>query len=103
MCSSWPLQIENSSTFVIDVTKLKHPDDVKKDFFGKWNHSGSHPLSFKARNIADEKIEVERCAPGVSVNVFYLRRLHCYHPSNSSFRRLIAFVSGMFLEGSTRF
>ena len=49
ICSTWPMTgIESSATFVINVTKLKHKDDVRKDFFGKWNHSGTHPLPFKA-------------------------------------------------------
>ncbi len=72
----------------MNVTKLKHPDDVRKDFFGKWNHSGSHPVPFKT-NITDDHVRVERCAPGASGNVYYLRRLHSNHPSNSSFRRVI--------------
>ena len=31
-----------SSSYVVDVNKLAHPDDVKKDMHGKWLHSGSH-------------------------------------------------------------
>jgi len=41
---------------------------------------------------------VEKCATGVSgKDVVYLRRLHSIHPSNSQFKRMIAFVSGEFL------
>ena len=28
VCTTWPIVVESSSTFVIDITKLKHPDDV---------------------------------------------------------------------------
>ena len=28
VCTTWPIAVESSSTFVIDITKLKHPDDV---------------------------------------------------------------------------
>ena len=35
-----PLQVEKSSTFVVDLTSLKHPDDVKKDMYGRWDYSG---------------------------------------------------------------
>ncbi len=31
--------IERSSTFIVDLDSLKHPDDVKKDEFGKWSYS----------------------------------------------------------------
>lgn len=45
----WPVsKIEGSATFVVDITSLKHPDDVRRDFFGKWIHSGSHLITFKA-------------------------------------------------------
>ena len=88
------IEIDSSSSFVVDITKLKHPDDVRKDFFGKWVHSGSHPIPFKVRVNSYDEVEVEKCAPGATGEVFYLRRLHCYNPSNSEFRRLLAFISG---------
>ena len=94
----WPVSnIKANATFVVDITSLKHPDDVRKDFFGKWIHSGSHPFTFKATIEADGDVFVEKCAPGASGNVFYLRRLHGYHPSNGDFRRMLAFVSGKYV------
>ena len=53
--------------------------------------SCSYPIPFKVK-ITDDYVDVERCVTGASGNVYYLRRLH---PSNSEFRRVIAFVSGM--------
>ncbi len=94
VCVTWPVTVETSSTLVVDITKLKHPDDVRKDFFGKWVNSGSHPVPFKASIGSGGDVDVERCAPGATGEVFYLRRHHCYHPSSSDFRRLLAFVSG---------
>ena len=76
---------------------LGHPDDIKKDSFGKWNHSGSHTVPFHTKILDDGYIELEKCAAGVSGdNVYYLRRLHSTHPSNSSCRRLIALISGLY-------
>ena len=98
VCRVWPISgVISNATFVVDITSLKHPDDVRKDFFGKWIHSGSHPFTFKATIEKDGDVYIEKCAPGASGNVFYLRRLHCYHPSNTDFRRMLAFVSGMFV------
>ena len=95
----WPVSgVKSNATFGVDITSLKHPDDVRKDFFGKWIHSGSHPFAFKATFGENGQVYVEKCAPGASSNIFYLRRLHCYHPSNTNFRRLLAFVSGMFVS-----
>ena len=84
ICTTWPLQVSHSATFIVDITQLKHPDDVKKDFFGKWQHSGSHPIPFMTRFDSTSDVHVEKCAPGArGSNVFYLRRLHSVHPSNS--------------------
>ena len=49
ICHTWQVSnIVGNATFVVDLTSLKHPDDVRKDFLGKWIHSGSHPFTFKA-------------------------------------------------------
>jgi len=96
ICTLWPVDITSSATFLIDITKLKHPDDVKKDNFGKWKHSGSHQTPYHVQFNEDGEVELEKCAPGASGdNVFYLRRLHTSHPSNPGFRRILAFVSGL--------
>ena len=81
---------------MVNITNLGHPDDIKKDSFGKWTYSGSHIVSFHASFFKDGYIDVEKCAPGASgSNVYYLRRLHSVHPSNSSCRRLIALITGI--------
>lgn len=95
ICQKRPLKIVKSSTYVVDISKLRHPDDVKKDNFGIWSHSGSHPQFFKIFNESDGTISVEKCAPGASgANVVQLRRLHSVHPLNNQFKRMIAFVTG---------
>ena len=52
-----------NSTFVVDLSKLDHPDDVKKDIFGKWEHSGSHPEVFNCSFDKMNTVMVEKCAP----------------------------------------
>ena len=96
ICHERPVNIRESATFVVDITKLRHEKDVLKDGFGKWNYSGSHPVPFHVTHHEDGHIAVERCSPGATgVDVVHLRRLHATHPSNSSFKRMIAFVAGM--------
>ncbi len=91
-----PLDVPHSSTFVVDVSKLGHPDDIKKDIYGKWLHSGSHSDVFICSYLQEDKVSIEKAAPGASGdNVYYLRRLHSVHPSNNEFRRILALLSGM--------
>ena len=46
ICSSNPVSVENSVAFVIDVSKLKDPNDVRADDLGAWRCSGSQVLTF---------------------------------------------------------
>lgn len=93
--SGRPIQIDKSSTFVVDLSTLQHPDDVKKDMYGRWDYSGSHPEVFMCSFDDFGDLTIEKCAPGATgPNVYYLRRLRSCHPSNCEFRRLIAFVHG---------
>ena len=90
-----PIQVRCSSTFVIDLTKLAHPDDIKRDAYGRWVQNGSHTDVFRCSYDEDGEIFIEKVATGASgSNVYYLRRIHCVHPSNSSFRRILAFICG---------
>ena len=73
-----PIQVQCSSTFVIDLTKPAHPDDIKQDAYGRWVQNGSHIDVFKCFYDADGEISIEKVAPGASgYNVYYLRRIHC--------------------------
>ena len=90
-----PLQTQCSSTFIVDITKLAHPDDIKKDMYGKWLYKGSHTDVFLCSFDEGKKVCVEKAAPGASgPNVYYLRRLHNVHPSNKGFRRIVAIIFG---------
>ena len=50
---------------------------------------------FKVYTEDDGYKTIEKCSEGASGNnVVHLRYLHCTHPSNSDFKRLICFLSG---------
>ena len=98
ICSVRPTNISRSATYIVDVSKLKHPDDIKNDCFGSWKHSGSHPQTYKAQVEEDGYVRTEKCADGARGDtIVHLRWLHSVHPTNNSFKRLIAFLSGIYL------
>ena len=87
-----PVEIQSSFTFVVDLTKLLHPDNIK-DSYGKWLHKGSHNDVFRCSYDENGDVSIEKAAPGTTGhNVYLLRRLHCVHLSHSGFRRISAFV-----------
>lgn len=95
VCATRPSCVRKSATYVVDVRNLQNRDDIKKDDFGIWNYSGSHPQPFKVHENEDGSQTIEKCAAGASgANVVLLRRLHCTQPSNAEFKRLICFLTG---------
>ena len=62
MATGRPIHVETSSTLVV----LKHPDDVKKDMYGRWEYSGSHPEVFRCSFDQFDNIQIEKCAPGAT-------------------------------------
>ena len=75
ICCGRPSNIIRSATFVVDLDSLKHPDDIKKDEFGKWKYSGSHVIRYASWH-AKGKVWFERISSSTSANVFLLRRIH---------------------------
>ena len=93
-----PIEVHQSSTFVIDLTKLAHPDDIKRDSYGRWLQKGSHNDVFRCRYDEDGEVYIDKMAPGATgSDIYYLRRQHCVHPSHSAFRRILAFICGKLL------
>lgn len=97
VCAQRPLEIVSSSTFVVDLDSLLEADDIKKDNFGVWNHSGSHDIKFECRFDDAGNVQIARGvrASAAGWETFSLRRLHSKHPTNSRFRRMIAFITGI--------
>ena len=75
----------------MDVHNLRNQDDIKKDEFGIWKYSGSHPQPIKVYYENYGHMTVEKCGDGATGAKKKCRRLHCVHPSNLKFKRLICF------------
>ena len=98
ICTKRPTDIRVSATYLIDLDKLKHPDDAKRDNFGKWNQSGSHTIPFQAWYSEEGNLQVKRLQHGkhnTENDVQYIRRLHYYHPSDNDCKRMLAFITGI--------
>lgn len=96
ICRGRPLNIESSGTFVIDLDSLEDPDDIKKDNFGVWDHSGSHNVKFDCC-ISGGEVHIGRGVLDSESNnweSFSLRRLHSKHPTNNKFRRMLCLITG---------
>ena len=98
ICKKRPFSVSTSSSYVVDLNSLQHPDDVKKDNFGVWTHSGSHDLKFETRINSSGQLEIGRSllSSADGWEQFSLRRLHSKHPTNPKFRRILSFITGIY-------
>ena len=84
-----PTDAPSSSTFVVDIST--------SNMYGKWLHSDSHTDVFICTYNEDDSVNIEKAAYDASGNnVYYLRRLHSVHPSNTEFRRVLALLFGKY-------
>ena len=44
---------------MVDVRKFSHHDDIKKDMYGKWLHSGSHSDVFICSYCQEDEVNIE--------------------------------------------
>ena len=49
LCSTHPDSVQNNVSFVVDLSKLKDPNDVYANDLGTWKCTGSHLLQFTVR------------------------------------------------------
>ncbi len=97
ICTQRPLVIEGtggSCTFVINIDCLDEADDIKRDNYGVWKHTGSHDVHFQCRINSNGDLEIGGGDSKEGWKKYSLRRLHSKHPDNGSFRRMIATVYG---------
>ena len=94
ICHHKPSRITSSATYIVNISRFESVEDIKKDEFGIWKYSGSHPKVYRIHHTK-QGMKIESASSSAKgADVVYLRRLHCTHPSNPNFKRLICFMSG---------
>ena len=97
MCQKKPVNVTSSATFVVDTRKLQSLEDIKKDEFGIWNYSGSHPQAFRVSEEDGTSLWIEKCTTGATgSNVVHIRRLHCTRPFQMSDMLPVGYVISRF-------
>ena len=60
VCTSHPTCVKQSTTFVVNLDYLEHPEDIRKDDYGKWNYSGSHVHHFSVEKTSNDDLQIDR-------------------------------------------
>lgn len=90
ICSTQPVSIENNVSFVIDLSKLKDPNDVRADDLGAWKCTGSRILQCIVKCSNSTCHVVSKLCPGATK--ISIRRQYFVHATDHDLHRMIAFV-----------
>jgi len=97
ICTFNPVSVENSVAFVVDVSKLRDPNDVRADDLGAWRCSGSRVLNFFVKVSTNSCCLVASSSPGaVEIGI---KRQYFIHMSDPDFHRMIAFLESLQSQG----
>ena len=91
ICSKKPLSVMENSSFVIDTSKLDHPDDWKFDEHGSWMNNGNSGFScFVSQNGVTGITAMarrERDRKDLQAGQYLFLRTYWKHKKYSDFRR----------------
>ena len=77
-------------SFVVDLSKLKDPNDVRADDLGAWKCTGSRTLQCIVRYSSSTCHIVTKLCPGATK--ISIRWQYFVHATDHNFHRMIAFV-----------
>ena len=89
LCSTHPVSVQNNVSFVVDLSKLKDPNDVRADDLGTWKCTGSRLLQFSVK-MSDTDCRI--VSDISSATVVHVRRQYHVHATDPDLHRMIAFV-----------
>ncbi len=97
VCRRKPVGVCDAAVFLVDVTKLKHPNDLKADDVGSWVHKGKPVRFFDVdRSLDGHVIVAESCSKDeISSTVYKLTRVYYHRKGTSQFRKTLFYVHGM--------
>jgi len=90
LCSSQPVCVENNVSFVVDLSKLKDPNDVRADDLGAWKCTGSCTLQFFVKCSNSACHVITKLSPGAT-NVS-IQHQHFVHATDCDLHQMIAYV-----------
>lgn len=94
VCLRKPVGIRDAAVFLVDTTKLKHPNDLKADDMGSWIHKGKPIRHFEIERVpqSGEVYGAKPCDHRRDDSVYKLTRIYYHHRGTSEFRRTIFYV-----------
>ena len=99
ICSKQPIGATKSCTFVVNLAKLQHRDDIRSDDLGVWKSDGVKSkycsISFDQNGIVNRVIKLG-CKPSVTRNSIYrIKWSYWKHAEDKTFLHRLIEIEGM--------
>ena len=97
-CTKQPILVEDNYMFLVDLTSLEDPDDIKCDDCGHWVHNGckSTHVAVKCRNgkVMDVKSIGKSTPLDENSRMYCLFRTYYSHDPHEDFKRIFYHIFG---------
>ena len=90
--STNPVYVHHNVSFIVDLSKLKNPNDVRADDLGSWKCTGSRISTFHVDIRDGTCCIVSNESASLTARVVHIRRQYHVHGTDPDLHRLIAFV-----------
>lgn len=100
LCVKQPILIEKDASFLIDLSKLDHVDDVKADDCGQWKHNGRKTTKVAVWTRKDKITKVVSIPKSVTTppdensRLYTLIRVYYSNDANDDFKRIYYYLYG---------
>ena len=99
VCNRKPVGVSDAAVLLVNITKLKHPNDLKADDMGSWIHKGKPICYFDLDRSPDgEVLQATRCTREESSSIYKLTRIYYHHKGTPQFRKTLFYVHGEIIQ-----
>ena len=98
VCTCKPVGVKDAATFLVDTTRLKHPNDLKFDDMGGWFHKGKPIRYFEIQRVPQtgDIYGAKQCPARRDEDAYKLTRIYYHHMGTTEFRKTIFYVHGKY-------
>ena len=96
IATAQPVCVEDNMVFIVDVTKLAKPEDIRTDDLGSWNCNGKR-CSWCVLDDDGSVLEIFTKRKSRSPNTYCLVKRYYKHATSGDFKRMIVEVYGTYV------
>jgi len=101
VCHKQPILVENNYMFLVNLSSLDDPDDIKSDDCGHWVHKGRKSttvaVEFQNKKVAQVKKIEQLIPPDENSSVYTFVRTYYAHDPYNYFKRIFYHIFGEFI------